>query len=98
MVENPFWFSLPLTKPPAPRRCFACCSWFVARDLLLQMLWELRAEALAGTADLVLVEMKQVAGYMDPLAEIVPPDVSPKSFCCANPPPDADARSWFGLG
>lgn len=39
-----------------------------------QMLWELRAEPLAGSPD-VIVEMRQVPGYLDFLAEIMPPDV-----------------------
>lgn len=39
------------------------------------MLWELRAEALPGSADSVLVEMRQVPGYLDFLAEIMPADV-----------------------
>lgn len=41
-----------------------------------QMLWELRAEPLPGSADSVLVEMRQVPGYLDFLAEIMPADVS----------------------
>lgn len=40
------------------------------------MLWQLRAELLAGAPDLVMVEMKQVPGYMDFLADIMPGDVS----------------------
>lgn len=39
------------------------------------MLWELRAEPLSGSPDLVMVEMRQVPGYLDFLAEIMPPDV-----------------------
>lgn len=39
------------------------------------MLWELRAEALPGNPDGVLVEMRQVPGYLDFLAEIMPADV-----------------------
>lgn len=45
-------------------------------DLLEQMLWELRAEPLSGSPDSVVVEMRQVPGYLDFLAEIMPPDVS----------------------
>ena len=40
------------------------------------MLWELRAEPLPGSPDGVVVEMRQVPGYLDFLAEIMPPDVS----------------------
>lgn len=43
-----------------------------------QMLWELRAEPVAGAADVVLVKMKQVPGYMDFLAEIMPTEVRRK--------------------
>lgn len=39
------------------------------------MLWELRAEALSGSPEYVLVGMRQVPGYLDFLAEIMPPDV-----------------------
>ena len=39
------------------------------------MLWELRAETLPGSNDSVLVEMRQVPGYLDFLAEIMPADV-----------------------
>lgn len=39
------------------------------------MLWELRAEPLPGSPDSVLVEMRQVPGYLDFLAEIMPADV-----------------------
>lgn len=39
------------------------------------MLWELRAEPMPGSADSVLVEMRQVPGYLDFLAEIMPADV-----------------------
>lgn len=44
-------------------------------NLLGQMLWELRAEPLPGSPESVLVEMRQVPGYLDFLAEIMPPDV-----------------------
>lgn len=40
------------------------------------MLWELRADPLAGNSELVVVEMKQVPGYLDFLADIMPPEVS----------------------
>lgn len=40
------------------------------------MLWELRGEPLEGNPELVVIEMKQVPGYLDFLAEIMPPDVS----------------------
>lgn len=40
------------------------------------MLWELRAEPSPGSPDAVVVEMRQVPGYLDFLAEIMPPDVS----------------------
>lgn len=43
--------------------------------LVVQMLWELRAEPLPGSPDGVVVEMRQVPGYLDFLAEIMPPDV-----------------------
>lgn len=39
------------------------------------MLWELRAEPLQGSPDSVVVEMRQVPGYLDFLAEIMPADV-----------------------
>lgn len=66
-----------ITSRPARERLFNE-SLLVHRALLCvfrQMLWELRAEPLAGTAESVLVEMRQVPGYLDFLAEIMPADV-----------------------
>lgn len=51
------------------------------------MLWELRAEPLPGAGDSVLVEMRQVPGYLDFLAEIMPADVRQ----AANRP----GRTWW---
>lgn len=45
-----------------------------------QMLWELRAEPLPGNPEGVLIEMRQVPGYLDFLAEIMPPDVRCTTF------------------
>eukprot|EP00752_Nemacystus_decipiens_P003153 g2920.t1 len=45
------------------------------RNVPVKMLWELRAEPLPGSSDSVLVEMRQVPGYLDFLAEIMPPDM-----------------------
>ncbi|CAM9516878.1 unnamed protein product [Scytosiphon promiscuus] len=45
------------------------------RNVPVKMLWELRAELLPGSVDSVLVEMRQVPGYLDFLAEIMPADM-----------------------
>ncbi|CAM9882875.1 unnamed protein product, partial [Ectocarpus sp. 13 AM-2016] len=45
------------------------------RSVPVKMLWELRAEPLPGAGDSVLVEMRQVPGYLDFLAEIMPADM-----------------------
>lgn len=50
------------------------------------MLWELRAEPLPGSTDSVLVEMRQVPGYLDFLAEIMPADVRRATTACVFEP------------